>query len=128
MLCSDLPHTPTHTQTQLLQIPPPRMTPSLHAGLHSETISVNSLRHPGKSRFTRLCAFLPSPTLTRSLPLFIALQVIKRQAAPRWQEGGEDWREGQRRVTPSHHYAPTFLQQTGTVTGGEGLACLQRQW
>lgn len=41
---------------------------------------------------------------SRLLPLFIAVQVIKRQAAPQWQEGGEDWREGQRRVPHLHHY------------------------
>ena len=50
------------------------------------------------SRFTRSLTHTHTHTHTHNL----SLQVIKRQAAPWWQEGEEDCREGQRRVTTTH--------------------------
>lgn len=118
-LCSDLPH--THTEPPPFQFHLPKShLPSSHLrfGLHSETISVYRLWgtlecHASLAPCLSVCHSL---SLAPSLAPFIVVQVIKRQAAPRWQLGGEDWREGQVIVTTTHwpHTHTHYLCQTHT--------------
>ncbi len=117
-------HTHTHTCTPPLQfhLPKSHLPFSLLLfGLHQRqyqftvyeahwNVTLHSLAASLSFSHTHSHTF--SPSVAHLLALFIVVQVIKRQAAPRWQEGGEDCREGQGTLTTTH----CLCQHTHTHT------------
>ncbi len=151
-------HTHTHTRTPPLQfhLPKSHLPFSLLLfGLHQRqyqftvyeahwNVTLHSLAASLSFSHTHSHTF--SPSVAHLLALFIVVQVIKRQAAPRWQEGGEDCREGQGTLTTTHclcqhthththhhhhhHHTPSVLlySMSHIFRTGEGSVDVQQRW